>query len=43
MCSLYHLDSYKREYILIRRYKGEFRGVFADLLHTPRGKGVAHA
>ena len=26
MCSLYQLDRYKREYILIRRYKGESRG-----------------
>ena len=43
MCSLYHLDSYKREYIEIRRYKGKSRGGFAGLLHTPRGKGDLHA
>ena len=43
MCSLYYLDTYKREYIEIRRYKGKSRWGFADLLHTPRGKGDAHA
>ena len=35
MCSLYYLDTYKREYIEIRRYKGESRGGFLKLLHTP--------
>jgi hypothetical protein len=35
MCSLYHLDSYKREYIEIRRYKEESRGGFAKLLPVP--------
>ena len=34
MCSLYYLDSYKREYIELKRYKGEYRGGFANLLHT---------
>jgi hypothetical protein len=43
MCSLYHLDSYKREYIEIGRYKGESRGGFANLLHHPHGTGDAHA
>ena len=43
MCSLYHLDSYKREYIEIRRYNGESRGGFANLLHHPHGTGDAHA
>jgi hypothetical protein len=35
MCSLYHLVTYKREYIELKRYKGESRGGFANLLHTP--------
>ena len=43
MCSLYHLDSYKREYIELSRYKGESRGGFADFLHPPHGKGDLHA
>ena len=43
MCSLYHLDSYKREYIELMRYKGESRGGFANLLHHPHGTGDAHA
>ena len=43
MCSLYHLDSYKREYIELSRYKGESRGGFANLLHLPHGTGDAHA
>ena len=33
MCSLYHLVTYKREYIELKRYKGESRG-------TPRNKYV---
>ena len=41
MCSLYHLDSYKREYIELSRYKGESRGGFANLLHHPHGTGEA--
>ena len=43
MCSLYHLDSYKREYIELSRYKGESRGGFADFLRTSLGTGDAHA
>ena len=43
ICSLYHLDSYKREYIELSRYKGESRGGFADFLHPPHGKGDLHA
>ena len=43
MCSLYHLDSYKREYMELSRYKGESRGGFADFLHPPHGTGDSHA
>ena len=39
MCSLYYLDTYKREYIEIRRYKGESRGGFLKLLRTPEDDG----
>ena len=35
MCSLYYLDTYKREYIGIRIYKEESREGFLKLLHTP--------
>ena len=35
MCSLYHLDTYKRDNILLKVYKGEFRGGFTNLLHSP--------
>ena len=37
MCPLYYLDGYKREYIELKRYKGESRGGFANLLHHPHG------
>ena len=30
MCSLYHLDSYKREYIELMRYDGESRGTLRN-------------
>ena len=43
MCSLYHPDSYKREYIELSRYKGGSRGGFADFLRTSLGTGDAHA
>ena len=43
MCSLYYLDSYKRDNILLKVYKGESRGGFANLLHTLHGIGDAHA
>ena len=42
-CSLYHLDSYKRDNILLKVYKGESRGGFTDLLHTLFGMGDLHA
>ena len=35
ICSLYYLYSYKRDNILGNRYKGESRGGFLKLLHTP--------
>ena len=35
MCSLYRLDTYRREYILLEVYKGESRGEFTNLLFTP--------
>ena len=35
MCSLNYLDSYKREYIELERYKGESRGGFVNFLQTP--------
>ena len=42
-CSLYHLDSYKRDNILLKVYKGESRGGFTNLLHTLHGIGDLHA
>ena len=35
MCSLYHLDTYKREYIELKRYKGGLQRGFLKLLLTP--------
>ena len=35
MCSLYCLDTYRREYILLEVDKGESRGEFTNLLFTP--------
>ena len=42
-CSLYRLDSYKRDNILLKVYKGESRGGFTDLLRTPYVIGDLHA
>ncbi len=42
MCSLYPLDTYKRDNILLKVYKGESRGVFTNLLHTSHEIGDAH-
>ena len=41
-CSLYRLDSYKIDNILLTVYKGESGEGFANLLHTFRGTGDAH-
>jgi hypothetical protein len=35
MCSLYHLDTYNRDNILLKVYKGESRGGFTNLMCTP--------
>ena len=40
MCSLYHLDSYKREYIELSRYKGESRGVLQTSCTLPMEKVI---
>jgi hypothetical protein len=42
-CSLYPLDSYKRDIILLRRYIGESRGGFTNLLHILNRIGDTHA
>ena len=35
MCSPYHLDTYNRDNILLKVYKGETRGGFTNLMCTP--------
>ena len=42
MCSLYHLDTYKRDNILLKVYKGESRERFTNLLHTSHEIDDAH-
>jgi hypothetical protein len=42
MCSLYQLDTYKRDNILLKVYKGESRGGFTNLLHTSHEIGDIH-
>jgi hypothetical protein len=37
------LDSYKRDIILLRRYIGESRGGFTNLLHILNRIGDTHA
>ncbi len=41
--SLYRLDSYNGDNILLKVYKDESEGGFAKLLHHTHGTGDAHA